>query len=239
VSDFDAFLEGYGLAAAFAIMLAKAAGVPIPVPGDVVLLATAARAAAGTLGLGEAFAALLLALVAGGLVQFGLARGPGRGALYRFGRLLGLSPARLDAAAGVVRRGGPPGIALALLTPGVRSVAVPACGVANLPVRVFLAGLVLGSSLDVGLHFLVGYLGWPLVAGLGAAVPAPWALALPAVGLAAWVAVRRRQRPGAPAAAVVAEAAGAWEQATCPVCLALGSLRPSAATGPLPEPRGP
>src|SRR5437868_4072940 len=137
----DAFLEVYGLAAIFAIMLTKAVGVPIPIPGDVIMLAAAARAAEGKLSIWQAFLTILLAVVAGGFVQFALVRGFGRGALYRFGRYLGLTPTRLDAAAGKVERSGPVGIGVAVFTPGVRSATVVACGLAGLPLRVFLPGL--------------------------------------------------------------------------------------------------
>jgi membrane protein DedA with SNARE-associated domain len=47
MNSFDKFLVQYGLAAIFVIMLTKSAGVPIPIPGDVIILAAAARAAAG------------------------------------------------------------------------------------------------------------------------------------------------------------------------------------------------
>jgi hypothetical protein len=47
----------------------------------------------GRVALAAAFATVLLALLVGGLAQFGLARGPGRRVLYRFGRYLGLTPA--------------------------------------------------------------------------------------------------------------------------------------------------
>src|SRR6267378_583815 len=69
----EAFLDSYGVAAACAIMLIKASGVPIPIPGDVILLATAARAAEGKVLLWLAFIALLLALTLGGTLQFMLA----------------------------------------------------------------------------------------------------------------------------------------------------------------------
>ena len=69
-----AFLDSYGLAAACLLMLVKAAGVPIPIPGDVILLATAARAAEGKLLLWVAFVGLLAAITLGGFVQFVLAR---------------------------------------------------------------------------------------------------------------------------------------------------------------------
>jgi membrane protein DedA with SNARE-associated domain len=217
----------YGLLAIFVLMLTKSAGVPVPVPADVIMLAAAARAAEGRMTLWQAFLSILIALVVGGLVQFTLARGPGRGFLYRFGRYLGLTPARLDAASATVRRGGAVGIGLAILTPGVRAATVAASGLADLPMSVFLPGLVLGSTLFLSLHFFLGYVGGALLAGLTRLVPLPWlvavALILLAAGFGLWLIIRRRQRPHASRAEVVAEALEAWHEATCPVCLALGT----------------
>ena len=78
MAGLEAFLDSYGVAAACAIMLIKAAGVPVPIPGDVILLATAARAAEGKVLLWLAFVVLLAALIVGGGLQFYLARGPAR-----------------------------------------------------------------------------------------------------------------------------------------------------------------
>jgi membrane protein DedA with SNARE-associated domain len=213
----ESFLETYGLLAAVALMLTKAAGVPIPIPGDVILLATAARAAEGKLLLWQAFLALLVALSVGGVVQFLVARGPGRNLVIRYGRRLGLSQERLDRVAATVQRGGLLGIGLAILTPGLRTAAVPACGLAGIPLRSFVPGLVLGSGADLGLHFALGYVGATVLASLASG---GWLLVvgLLGVGLIAWVLVVRRRR------ATAAEAAVAWTQATCPVCLVVGSL---------------
>lgn len=231
----DTFLTLYGPAALFLVMLAKSAGVPVPVPADLLMLAAAARAAEGKLPLWETVGLLLLALVLGGLIQFGLARGPGRGALYRYGRYLGLTPARLDRAASAVGRGGSLGIALAILTPGLRSVTVAGCGLAGLPLRVFLPGLALGSAAFLALHMGLGYGGGLLLARFSGALPLPWlvAVALAAAGALGWLVVRRRQRPGAGGEAVAAGAAGAWCEACCPVCLTLGAVGrlPGAAAG--------
>src|SRR5438270_8313430 len=92
----EAFLDSYGVAAACAVMLVKAAGVPVPVPGDVILLATAARAAEGKVLLWLAFVALLAALVLGGTAQFFLARGPARRVVMKYGPRVGLTEARLE-----------------------------------------------------------------------------------------------------------------------------------------------
>src|SRR4029453_14014707 len=133
----EVFLTTYGLAAACAIMLVKAIGVPLPIPGDVILLAMAARAAEGKVLLWAAFVALLVVIVLGNTIQFFLARGPARSVVLRFGRRVGMPQERLTAVALRVQRGGVLGIALAVLTPGVRSAAIPGCGLAGVSPRLF------------------------------------------------------------------------------------------------------
>jgi undecaprenyl-diphosphatase len=216
VDGLEAFLNSYGVAAACAVMLVKATGVPIPIPGDVILLATAARAAEGKVVLWFAFIALLIAIVGGGLLQFLLARGPARAAMVRYGKRLGLTDERLERVAARMRQGGPVAIGLGVLTPGVRTAVIPACGLTNLPLAIFLPGLVLGSAIDLALHFVIGFAGANILGVLVAPSPLLIIVALLVVGLAAWaiIARRRRMRPAA--------ALEAWTEATCPVCLALG-----------------
>src|SRR5262245_14701386 len=125
MSGLEAFLDTYGLAAACVLMLIKAIGVPIPIPGDVILLGVAARAAEGKVLLWVAFVVLLLAITLGGLLQFTLARGPARRFVVRYGARLGLTPQRLDAVAKRMRQGGPLAVALGVLTPGVRTAVIP------------------------------------------------------------------------------------------------------------------
>src|SRR5919199_5652892 len=179
----EAFLDSYGVAAACAVMLIKASGIPIPIPGDVILLATAARAAEGKVLLWLAFVALLVALTAGGTVQFFLARGPARRLVVRFGKRIGLTEERLDRVAASVRKGGLLGIGLAVLTPGVRSAVIPACGLAGIPLKVFLPGLILGSAIDLALHFAIGYAGSGLLSTLVQPSPALIVVLLAVIGL--------------------------------------------------------
>jgi membrane protein DedA with SNARE-associated domain len=227
MSDLNTFLAAYGLTAIFILMLVKSAGVPIPIPADAVMLAASAQAAAGKFVVSTAFIALLVALVIGGLIQFALVRGPGRSVLYRYGRYLGLTPARLDAATEKLKQRGLFGISLAILTPGVRSVAVPACGLAGISPQKFIGGLSLGSGLFLALHFFIGFVGGTLLKQIGTVISLPLLLAVVVVllliGLGIWVIIRRRQLPEASNREVLAEALGAWHEATCPVCLALGA----------------
>ena len=214
--ELEMFLDTYGVAAACAVMLVKALGVPIPIPGDVILLATAARAAEGKVVLWLAFIALLLSIVVGGLLQFLLARGPARSTVVRYGSRLGLTLERLEKVGTRMRQVGPLGIGLGVLTPGVRSAVVPACGLTGVPLAMFLSGLVIGSAIDLGLHFAIGYVGSGLLAAVVAPAPILVMVLLALVGLAAWFIIARRRRS-------TREVLNAWTQATCPVCLVVGN----------------
>ncbi len=222
------FLNTYGLPAIAAVLLIKSAGVPIPIPADVLMFAAAARVAQGTDGLGLAFAVLLIAIIVGDVIQFWLARGPGRAAVYRFGRSLGLTPARLDAASALVRRSGPIGLAVIMLTPGVRAASVVACGLANVSLRLFVFGLIVGEGLFLALHFFLGSILGVIWQWLTQSAPGPLVAALfiglLLVGFGAWVLIRRHQRPAASRGEVVGSAFEAFHEASCPVCLALGAI---------------
>src|SRR6266699_3400915 len=217
MTGLETFLDAYGVAAACAIMLVKAAGVPVPIPGDVILLATAARAAEGKVALWFAFAVLLGALILGGGLQFYLARGPARRVVVKYGQRIGLTEQRLERVAQSVRRGGLLGIGVAVLTPGVRSAVVPACGLTGIAWRLFLPGLALGSAVDLGLHFAIGYAGSSVLATMTQPSPLLVILVLALLGLGAWLLIARRRH------ASRTLAINAWVQATCPACLILGS----------------
>lgn len=221
--------ETYGLLAIFVVMLLKEIGVPIPVPGDVIMLSAAAKAASGQLVLWQAFIAILVALVVGDWVQYALIRRLGRPVLDRFGRFIGLTPARLDRASTNARKGGVIAIAVAVITPGVRNVAIPAYGLARVPNRAFLPGLALGSSIFIALHFAIGYLGGPVVGAALHAIGVPvllFLLALVTLGLVGWLIIRRRTHtPGENAADATVTSIHDWADACCPVCLALGAAQ--------------
>jgi membrane protein DedA with SNARE-associated domain len=215
-------LDTYGVGLLFVIILLKEIGVPVPIPGDLLMLVAGARAALGFLPLWAVLLAATVAGFVGALVQYGLARGPGRGFLYRFGRYVGLTPARLDRATASVKGHGWAAVALARALPGVRVGSVAACGLAAVPLSTFLTGLFAGTVLFVGFHTLLGYAAGPGVATVlnGLDIPV-WALLLvvAVAGLVGWLWLRSRrtQRMGAQDETA---AALDWADACCPVCLA-------------------
>jgi len=101
--------SGAGAPGLLGLLLAMEAGVPIPVPSDLVMLLLGERVSAGALPLWLAALSLELVAVAGPAALFLAARGPGRALLTRAGPRLGLTGPRLARAAELLeRRGWPP-----------------------------------------------------------------------------------------------------------------------------------
>jgi len=211
------------------LLLVKEIGIPIPIPGDILVLG----AGAATSGRPEALVWLMAILAAGyigGTIQFLMTR-------------LGVPQTRLDNLAATLRKGGPRAIALARATPGLRVGVIAASGVADLPLRTFLVGFLVGNAVFVGSHFALGFvLGKPAL-GIASELGNPVVLAailvaLSAAGAAAWILIRRRSTVAVAASggamssdarheAHVDPETGflAWVDAACPICVSLAAAR--------------
>jgi membrane protein DedA with SNARE-associated domain len=232
---------GAGVPGLLGLLLAMEAGVPIPVPSDLVMLLLGERVSAGALPLWLAAAALELVALAGTAALFLAARGPGQALLFRFGPRLGLTGPRLDrirsrlgltgaqaedgarpAVHGVV-----PGLVVGRTTPGLRTVTVVAAASSGIRVGRALPALVLGSSVFLQAHLLLGYALGPAAREVLERARPPLLVAA-AVALASVVVLLVRRRRGR-ATRVLAEGA-------CPVCLAAGLLGGAGLPAPAAEP---
>ena len=213
-------LESTALLAILGLILVKEAGVPIPVPGDLVVIGAGVAAGRGDLDPAIALLAIVVTSIVGGAVQYGLLRSVARPALLRVVARFG-SVERVDRQTERLRRGGARSVAVARSTPGVRIVAIAASALAGIPAVAFVAGLAIGNALFISAHFALGYaVGEPVVALVGGALGP---LAIGAVGLAVlgavgWVVLGRirGRAAGSPLPAVAA-----WADACCPACLTL------------------
>ncbi len=226
------FLNQYGIAAIFVIMLLKEIGIPVPIPADLIMLGAAASAAAGKFdaqgGLAIVFLAILIPMFVGGLVQFALAKGPGRALIYRIGKYIGLTQERLDRAMNAVRKGGTTAVTIGLTTPGVRIATVPASGLANLSTGAFVPGLVLGSAFFLAWHFALGYLGGLALAllSLSPLVVGVILLSVIVVGIVGWRIARKRSKAQGQGEQIGSgETFLAWADASCPACIAITLAR--------------
>jgi hypothetical protein len=82
-----------GVVAGIALLLPMEAGVPVPVPADLVMLAVGARVGAGDIPLAVAILAFETVAIPGTTALFLAARGPGHAVVRRLGPRLGLTMA--------------------------------------------------------------------------------------------------------------------------------------------------
>ena len=228
LSMFGGLVTGSSLTAVFAIMLLKEIGVPVPIPIDLVVIAAGVQAAMGQYTLLELALALEAAVFVGCSAKFLLARGVGRQIVYRWGRFIGLTPARLDRAAAHLQRRGPLAVFLGLNVPGMRTGTTVAAGLAGMRYVVFAPAMVAGSTLFYGWHVALGYLIGPTATHLLETANAPLVLVvigLAIVGLIGWLVLRRRRREATPAASPEAAPVHAWTEAACPACLTVTTVQ--------------
>ena len=202
--------------AALVVLQPMEAGVPIPLPADLVMFTVGERVAAGKFPLWLAVGGFEVIAVVGTTALFIASRGPAHRIIARFGPRLGLTQARVGRAAAFAETRGRPGLALGRGTPGLRTITVIAAGVSGLSWRRALPALILGSSVFLQVHLVLGLLLGPLAVRAfdQAKGPALAALAALVAGTLIFWRARRRKRA----------APGAWMEATCPACIGVTLL---------------
>jgi len=209
-------VPGVGAPVALALLLPSEAGIPVPIPADLLMLLVGERAAAGAVPLWLAVVVLEAVTIVGTTTLFLLARGPGRSVIGRLGPRIGLTEERLARAAATVERRGRRAVILGRGTPGLRTVTVLASAVCGLRPSRVLPALWLGSTVFVQGHLVLGYVAGTAAADLLESARGPIVaglVVLAAAGAVVWFV--RRGRRGGPEA---------WAEASCPACLAIGAL---------------
>jgi len=202
--------------AALVLLLPMEAGIPVPLPADLVMFTVGERVGAGRIPLWLAVAGFEAVAIAGTAALFLACRGPAQRLIARFGARIGLTKARLDRATALAESRGRPGLAVGRATPGLRTLTVIAAAVSGLSARRALPALVLGSSVFLQVHLVLGLLLGPLAdrAFNQAKGPALVVAAVLVTGIVAFWLIRRRRRG----------ASAAWTEASCPVCVGVTLL---------------
>ena len=202
-----------GLPAVFGGILLVEAGVPLPVPADLLVIVAGERAAAGAVPLWLCAALLEVAALLGTVALFAAARGPARAMVERGARRVGVSTARLDGVVARLERGVGAPLVLGRLTPGLRTLTVCAAAFSRRRALSALTLLVIGSTVFLQAHLLLGYALGPVADSLLARARMAVlvvALVLLAGAAAAWLWLRGRRA-----------AERGFAEAACPACLLL------------------
>ncbi|HET6316219.1 MAG TPA: DedA family protein [Chloroflexota bacterium] len=189
------FLDHHGALAAFVLILIEESGVPVPVPGDFLMLGVGAHARDGRPPLWQALLVMEAATLVGASVLYFLSARTGRTLVYRYGRYMHLTEERLDRAESWLQRRGAVAIVLGRVTPGLRMATVIACGVFGYPYWRFLPALALGAFLYILMYTLLGYFFGMAVLAVVEGVHLPLGLfgsLIPLVLIIVWVIRARR-----------------------------------------------
>lgn len=159
----QAFLDLHGMLAGFLLVLIEEAGVPVPVPGDFLMLVLGVHARQGRVSLLQGLLTLEAATLIGGSILYFVALRAGRGLVYRYGRYMHMTPERLDRAEKFLQKHGTVAIIVGRNTPGLRMATVIACGVFGVPFWKFLPSLAIGGGVYILVYTLLGFFFGPVV----------------------------------------------------------------------------
>jgi membrane-associated protein len=154
-------LAKHGLLVVCVAVMLEEAGVPLPIPTDVLIVIAGAASARSASQLVVLFCALSVASAAGASVMYAVVRRGGRPLVERFGRYVHLGPAQLERGERLLERGGWGAIAIGRAIPGLRYGTVVACGLLNVPYGRFVTAHLAGSSVYIAVFLGLGYVFGP------------------------------------------------------------------------------
>jgi membrane protein DedA with SNARE-associated domain len=149
-------IDEYDEPAIAVFLLLEEAGLPLPVPGDVVMLLAGYRIAQGEMNLLWTLFLLEVATLLGTSILYWLGNRGGRPLLYRYGRYLHCDPPKLDRLEAWLQRRGALAVFLGRIIPGLRIITPLAAGAFGVPYRIFLPPLAIGSFIYITAFVLVG-----------------------------------------------------------------------------------
>lgn len=157
MSGLALFVEHWGYAAIFAVVVLGNVG--LPVPEETILTLAGYLVWRGDLRLWLVLLVGIASASAGDNIGYWLGRRLGSAGVRKFGTRFWVSPTRLDASQRFVQKYGALAVFVARFLPGLRFAAGPVAGISGMPAPAFLIANVLGACLYV-----------PVVVGIGFAI---------------------------------------------------------------------
>jgi membrane protein DedA with SNARE-associated domain len=152
------FFTSYECLALFLFFFATEAGVPLLVPGPVIIFYAALLAGQGQ---GNAVLVLLSAIagaVMGSLFIYTISAKSGHSLLLRYGKYIRLQPGNVNRIESWFKEKGGMSIFLGRMIPGIRLQTTIAAGLFRVPRGLFLSSTVLSASIWIGTYFSMGFI---------------------------------------------------------------------------------
>ncbi len=138
------------------LLMVEEAGLPLPLPGDLLVMYAGSLFAQGEASASLSILATFLGVVAGSSFLYWLMSRQGRPLLHKYGRYLHLKPERVLQMEGWYRRHGAWVIPFGRLIPGLRIPTTIVSGLAGVPYRTFGPLNALSAAFWSGFYFYLG-----------------------------------------------------------------------------------
>lgn len=149
-------LDKHSYIAILLAVLLEELGIPMPIPTDLLIVFAGIRGADSFGHCVLWFVLLNIASAVGSSGLYAVIRRGGRPLVERFGRYVHLGPHQIARAEWLLARGGWTSIAVARAVPGLRYLAVVACGLLGIPYWRFLTAHIVGSSVYIATFLALG-----------------------------------------------------------------------------------
>jgi len=198
-----AFADDHIYGALFLLLFLEEGGIPLPAPGDTVILLAGAQIDRGQASIPIVVLLVVMATLLGSSVLYWISRLGGMPVVLRVCQVLHIREERLDRLGAWIRRHRGIAIVFGRLTPGLRTVTTIAAGVFQVNYTAFLAYTALSATIWALLYILLGAFVHSFYRNVAHYLFRPSALALvllafvvaaATVAFRRWRASRRRER---------------------------------------------
>jgi membrane protein DedA with SNARE-associated domain len=193
------FVRDHQALGVFGAIFAEELGIPLPAPGDVVIMLAGYLTTTRTLPLWQAYFAVVAGATCGSTCLFLLNRRFGHPFLLRVGRYVGLNPERFGRVERAFKRWGPWAIIVGRHVPGLRIYLSALAGIFEIRLIVFVPSVIVSSSIWAAIFLSIGRVLGPRSRTLFRLLPAhlvPWFLGLAVLVVLIVVGWRHGWRPG-------------------------------------------
>lgn len=153
-----ALLITYGYWALFGLLFIEEAGVPLPLPGETLVMYGGYQAQHGYLNGFWVLAAAIAGSFCGSMTLYFIALKGGHGLILRYGKYIHLDPGRIDVMERRFERYGIAAIVVARLIPGLRIATTAMAGVFGVPVHIFAPASFIGICIWATVYYILGIL---------------------------------------------------------------------------------
>ncbi len=145
--------------ALFILLFVEEAGIPLPMPGDVIIMFAGYRASQNLMGVFEAAVAVTLGVQLGSTLLYLVSRRFGHVILFRYGKFIHLDEANLKKVERWIHERGPIMVLVGRLTPGLRTPTSIMAGIFEVPFHQFFFFTTLSALIWAGVWLTLGYFG--------------------------------------------------------------------------------